>query len=221
MYSVHTFKHKTTHRQPHTNNHLSQFQSQPETPVCQSSNSVLSMSAFPCPKETVCVSSICVHMTVCVYVCVLAVWRPQIRWQLSYRAEPTYPKPSQTSGVTAYWLFPKHPFIFMSISHHFALCLCPPSPLSPSLLLLSPSFWSAVKPILVYFCFFVLRSSLSLSLSTPFDLSWYPSTWPCDQSLPSLASFDSVCVFPLCPWLFFYYFPSLSCSSHFYFIFSV
>lgn len=31
------------------------------------------------------------------------------------------------------------------------------------------------------------------SLSSLFDLSWFPSTWPWDQSLPSLANFESVC----------------------------
>lgn len=64
--------------------------------------------------------------------CVLAVWRQQIRWQSSYRAEPTYPKPAQTSGVTTFWLLPKYAFIFMSFSKQTAssqflpsLCLHP------------------------------------------------------------------------------------------------
>lgn len=115
-----THTHAGPHMLQYTNGHLSQFQLQLLTPVCQSSNAVL--LAIPWP---ICVCThpwaVCVNMSKCVYVCVLEVWRQKIRWQSSYHPEPTCPKPSQTSGVTSCWLFPKHSFIFMSVLHQTAL----------------------------------------------------------------------------------------------------
>lgn len=137
--------------------------------------------------------------------CVLAVWRPQIRRQLSYRAEPTCHKPSQTSGVTARRLFPKRPLIFMSISHHFpsasalppclypSICPIPPfdSQFSPFLVL----FWSSVLPSSLPFfslaCFWSFLISIHLALQS---ISLFGQLW---QRLLS-------CFFPSCLHLTFF-----------------
>lgn len=100
MYSIHARMSTWAHTQQYTNRHQTQFLSQFQTPVCQSSNSVL--TAFPWSN---CVWA--AFVLICHRVCVLVVWQPQIRWQLSYHAEPTYSNPHKPQ-VSACWLFTKH-----------------------------------------------------------------------------------------------------------------
>lgn len=151
-------------------------------------------------------------MSVCVYVCVLAVWRLQIRWQLSYRAEPTYPKPSQTSGVTARWLFPKHPLIFMSISHHFAVSHTLPDLPSVSIPRFAPTrlfigSWAHFSPVLllcspficpVFSVLFFWSFLVSIHLALQSISAIFGQLWQCLLS----------CLFPPCPYLtLFFSFP--------------